>query len=129
MSLAPDQSSRSEPFRPQLRIGAAIRRRGGAQVRVVEAEAADAQAAQWQPLTRAIEESALADAGLFETRSIDIAERGEALVIAKPLHLREELRLHKSIREHVEHVDGRLRRTEVEIEDLAPADGDAPRLP
>ena len=129
MSVAPEagQHAGVGRFQPQIRIGAGTRAGGGARVTITEGEPVAETGAQWQPLTRVVTDSDLAGAGLFEARVFDIAERGEALVIAKALHVREELHVSKSISEHVEQVDARLRHNEVEIESLAPAEAGAKR--
>ena len=124
MSVAP--ADEPQPgFQPQIRLGSPVRVRGGASVSLSESAAAAEAGAQWQPLTQIVGQDALAAAGLFEPRVFDIAQRGEELVIAKGLHVREELLVTRSSAARTEQIAARVRRAEAEIEPLRPGETEA----
>ena len=105
-------------FREQLRIGAPIAVRGGARVTLIEQGEAEAGGAQWQSLTRTVSDEEIAEAGLLQARTVEIVERADQPVIARDVHVREELVVTRSISDRVAGIDEVVRHTEVEIEEL-----------
>lgn len=106
------------------RFGAAQWVKGGACVRLPSAEPAVADAPDSQPI---ISEREAAQAGLFRPRLIEFGEaRHETVVAARP-EIRETLIVARSVESRVERVEDKVRRTEVEIEQLPPrADEEVP---
>ena len=56
------------------------------------------------------------------SRSIELTETAEEAVVAKTAHVVEEVHIGKQTEEHTEHIQDTVRRTEVEVEALAPTE-------
>jgi hypothetical protein len=77
---------------------------------------------------RALSEAEIADGGFFRERVIEVAETHEEAVVAKEVVVREEVVLRKETAEHTRTIHDKVRRTEVEVDELrAPDGGEAPR--
>lgn len=59
----------------------------------------------------------------FRERTVDVEEHHEEPVISKEARITEELRVRKEAEEHVEHIEDKVRHTEVDVEDDRPAKG------
>ncbi len=69
------------------------------------------------PVDRAVSEADLAMAG---DRTIELTETAEEAVVGKSARVVEEVRLGKEASEHAERIHDTVRRTEVEVEEVAP---------
>ena len=107
--------SRRDPGAAGLLLEAPAIVKGGAKVSVVGA----AQAAASADSAPTVAADEAARAGLFRARLIEFGEtREETIVSARPF-VREELVVGRTAGRRVERIEETIRRTEVEVEDLA----------
>jgi stress response protein YsnF len=69
---------------------------------------------------RVLSESEVAEGGLLQERVIEIGEMREEAVVSKQAVVREELVIRKDVEERTEQVSESLRRTEIDVERIAP---------
>ena len=115
-------------FEEELRIGKREVARGGARVRTFTREQ-DAEQdvllkdehidADLRPVERRLTTEEVERGGLLKDRVIEVSEMREEPVITKEAYVREEVVVTKSVSERVETIRDTVRRTEVEIDDLA----------
>lgn len=118
----------------ELRIGTREVVRGGATVRThvreVPAEATvtlrqDRLEVSRRPVGRTLSDAELNAGGLLKQRVIEISEMMEEAVITKEAVVREELVVRKFVEQRTETIRETVRRTEVDIDDLAARSGRA----
>lgn len=118
----------------ELRIGTREVVRGGATVRThvreVPAEASvtlrqDRLEVSRRPVGRTLSDSELNAGGLLKQRVVEISEMMEEAVITKETVVREELVVRKFVEQRTETIRETVRRTEVDIDDLAMRPGRA----
>jgi hypothetical protein len=98
---------------------------GGARVDTSGLQSAEGKAgtARPQPTGRVLAEGEISAGGFFTERVVEVAETRQEAVVEKQVVVSEEVVLRKNATEHVETVDGKVRRTEVEVEELRAPDG------
>lgn len=120
----------------ELRVGKREVLGGGARVRTVAREEPVEQSvtlreerleATSRPSARQLTVEEVRSAGLLKNRVIQVAEMREEPVIAKEAFVREEVVLSKTVTERTETIRETVRRTEVDVQDLAGAPGQAGR--
>lgn len=120
-----------------LRTGAPEMTRGGARVRAFTREAeVEEQVTLRDELVevenresgRRLSSREIEDAELFKQRVIEIAEMREEPVVSKVAIVREEVIVRKRIQQRTETIRDTVRHTEIEVEDLADDEADAPAL-
>jgi stress response protein YsnF len=123
----------------ELRVGKRQVSRGGARVHSFTRESpAEEQVSlrdevvdvESRPSERRLSEADVESGGLFKERVVDIAEMREVPVVTKTAFVREEVIIRKRVVERVETVRDTVRRTQIEVEDLPPVEGEdsAPRF-
>ncbi len=112
----------------ELRVGKREVTRGGARLRSFTRESPAEEQVTLQeeivdvesrPSERRLTDSEVEAGGLFKERVIDIAEMREEPVVTKMAVVREEVIVRKRVTERVETVRDTVRRTQIEVEDLA----------
>ncbi len=117
-----DVPARTPPQPPapeeELRTGRRETARGAASVRFIDRVEQGSGEVRFADLEkrRVVEEAELAEAGILQGRTVELAETGEEPVITKVLFVREEVVIRKSTDLHSEEVVETLRRTEVDVE-------------
>jgi hypothetical protein len=93
---------------------------GRARVESHGLEAAQGEAEQPAAASgRVLSEDEIAAAGLFQERVLEVSETREEAVVEKRVVVREEVVLRKDVASHVETISDSVRRTEVEVDELA----------
>jgi hypothetical protein len=116
------------PAAEALRSGEAQLIGGRARVDATGLEQAQGEAAPVPASQgRSLSEEEIADGGFFRERVIEVAETHEEAVVEKEVVVREEVVLRKETAEHTETIQDKVRRTEVEVDELRARAGDAPR--
>jgi hypothetical protein len=101
---------------------------GRARVESDGLEAAQGEAEQPPAASgRVLSEDEIAAAGLFQERVLEVSETREEAVVEKRVVVREEVVLRKDVATHVETISDSVRRTEVEVDELAPPVAPDPR--
>jgi len=117
------------PANEELRTAERKFARGGARIRTLSREApAEEQVSletqlievERRPCGRHLSDTEVEAAGLFKERVFEVSEMAEEAVVTKVAVVREEVIVTKTIKERTETVRDTVRRTEIEVEDLAP---------
>ncbi|HEU4626681.1 MAG TPA: YsnF/AvaK domain-containing protein [Steroidobacteraceae bacterium] len=123
----------------QLRVGKREIQRGGKRVRsfIVEEpvhedvqlreEHVDVERRPVNAPTRPVAKGSPED--LMQERTVELTERGEQAVVGKEAVVTEEVRLRKHADERTERIEDKVRRTEVEVDDLEPGTRTSPSSP
>lgn len=118
----------------QLRVGKREVARGGARVRSYvrevpvheEVELREEHVSiETRPVEERLTEADLAKSEVLQERVIEVSQVREEAVIKKEAVVREELVVNKTVERHTERVEGTVRRTEVEVEELPGSEGRA----
>lgn len=108
----------------QLAVGKRETVRGGARIRSYVREVPVSEQVRLREERVRVERRPVGEvvqgdsAGLFQDREIEVTERSEEAVVGKRAVVAEEIVVTKDVGERVETVEDRLRRTEVDVEDL-----------
>ncbi len=109
----------------QLQIGKRTVQRGGVRVRSVVSEKQVEEQVSLRDETVHVERHAVdrpvtdADTNVFNERTVELTETDEEAVVAKEAHVVEEVVVGKDVEQRTETVRDTVRRTDVEIDDLA----------
>jgi len=112
----------------QLRVGKREVARGGARVRSYVREVPVREEVELReehvtigrrPVEERLSDADLKDNEILQERVIEVSEVREEAVIHKEAVVREELVVNKTVERRTEQVEGTVRRTEVEVEDLS----------
>ena len=100
-------------------VGEPVVRRGGSRVEAMLEQGGSPPASEPAPEGRRLSGAEIAAGGLFQARVIEVQETREEAVVGKPVFVREGVVVRNSAEGHVERIEDTVRRTEVEVDELA----------